>query len=250
MSMQNCDLTYYDEIIKTKRWKQVAYVAICWMTFQQFEVNIFTRKQVILDDNSSGANSSIVTFFSTFRGELIDTFSGTMTCWYSRDWPAKFAILLLIARVTRHVQTTRHLSIFTRLESIYYTGWVIRTGAIREKRLLIKLSFTRVNYPDGTSGKLIAIVEALFVRAVSRLINVTALLRNRRFSFAYKYLCFLDLHFLWCTSNMFSFDVILYNVESWASEIASSFAKIISSHNQREIFYYLAENVYLSTIFW
>lgn len=32
----------------------------------------------------------------------------------------------------------------------------------REKRLLIKLSFTRVNYPDGMSGKLIAIVEALF----------------------------------------------------------------------------------------
>lgn len=34
---------------------------------------------------------------------------------------------------------------------------------------------------------------------------------------------------------MFSFDVISYNVESWASEIASSFAKIISSRNQRGI---------------
>lgn len=101
--------------------------------------------------------------------------------------PLKFTRSLFIARVVPHIQMTRRLSVLTRLESIYYAGWVIRTDAIREERgrerarLLIKLSFTRVNYPDGMSGKLIAIVEALFVRPTRHLINVTVLLCNCRF---------------------------------------------------------------------
>lgn len=91
----------------------------------------------------------------------------------------------------------------------------------REKeraRLLIKLSFTRVNYPDGMSGKLIAIVEALFVRPTRRLINVTVLLCNHRFFSLflsnYTYLYFFNLHFpgvvYYPTSNIFSFDIILH----------------------------------------
>lgn len=172
-----------------------------------------------------------------------------MVCWYSRDWPTKFAILLLVARVTRHVQTTQHLSVLTRLENIYYTGWVIRTGAIREKRLLIKLSFTRVNYPDGTSGKLIAIVEVLFVRAASRLINVTALLRNRRF---------------FSLINIYAFSICIFPDVLPTCFLSTSFRITWKAELQRlpvlsrklfhlairEGFYYFAENVYLSFVFW
>jgi len=167
-------------------------------------------------------------------------------CRYSRDWPVNLAVLLLIARVMRHVQTTRHLSVLTRLESIYYTGWVIRTGAIREKRLLIKLSFTRVNYPDGTSGETNCDSWSTLREAVSRLINVTALLRNRRFSFAYKYLCFLDLHFPDVLPTCFLSASFRIYVESWILGIVNFFAKIILSERR---FYYLVENVYMSFTF-